>query len=508
MKVHTLDTNILLHDPYSILKLEPSEIVIPAIVLEELDSKKREQGEVGRNARMVTRFIKNLRKGHEGKLSHGIPLENGGSLRIELNHVSFDNLSNIFGEKTNDNRIIAVTKNLQDEHENKLNDADKLDLKQLKVRFKTEAHYTVEQYMNDYHKLTGKLFKLVSNDGLVIAKADSLGLFVEMYDNDRLKNPEECHTGLHTVHIPGQMIDAFYENEELPYEQVVPYLMEEMGLKEAHELEKVVFPQDGFIFKALESEKKSALSRLLKVQNRFKFTTLEVERKEYRDGVMGVVPKNAEQKLALELLMDPHVDAVFIVGQAGSGKTLLGLASSIYQTHKETLYKKVLAARPVIPMGKDLGYLPGEMKEKLRPWMQPFYDNLEYILDANKEDFFEGTRSPEGKINVEEALEGLKIEIEALTYVRGRSIPAQLILLDEAQNLTPHEVKTIITRCGLGSKVILLGDPDQIDHPYLDSTNNGLIYAIEKLKPEANIGVVKLEKTERSPLAEKGAQLL
>jgi len=215
------------------------------------------------------------------------------------------------------------------------------------------------------------------------------------------------------------------------------------------------------------------------------------------DQVWGVIPRNVQQRMAFELLLRDDVPLVTLVGKAGTGKTLLALAAGLLQVEDEHKYKKLVVARPVVPMGNDIGYLPGEMEEKLRPWMQPIYDNLEHLFNT-------GSGDELGNI-----LAGMKtIQLEALTYIRGRSMPGQFIIIDEAQNLTKHEVKTILTRVGENSKIVLVGDPQQIDHPYLDEYSNGLSYAVERLKNEKMTGHVKLVKGERSNLARLAADLL
>ena len=499
MKTFVLDTNILLHDPMSLFNFGENEIVIPAIVLEELDSKKREQNEIGRNARMITRMIKELRKGNEGMLNKGIALENGGILRVELNHISFDKLQDIFGERTNDNRIIAVAKNLQDEFEEYLDSTTKIKLNELKKQLedKENKEYTAEVYWAEYYELTNRAFILVSNDGLVIAKADALGLQVEMYENDRIKNIDAVHKGHHVIYVPSELINRFYElnkDDDSPgmlFDEVKPYLVDEDG----DEI-KNVYPQDFFTLKELSGSKQSALARLLKVGNQLKLVTLVTDDGE---SVWGITPRNAKQRMLVELLLDPNVPLVCVAGQAGTGKTLLALAAALYQTEDLGLYKKTLVARPVIPMGKDIGYLPGDMNEKLRPWMQPIYDNLEFLLNIDED----ANDKNGGGYKVEDAVQDLKLEIEALTYIRGRSIPQQFLIFDEFQNSTPHEALTILTRVGEGTKIILLGDPNQIDHPYLDGTNNGLTYVMDRMKQESDVGILHLDKTERSNLAEK-----
>lgn len=215
------------------------------------------------------------------------------------------------------------------------------------------------------------------------------------------------------------------------------------------------------------------------------------------EPIWGIKPRNVGQTMAMELLFRQDISLVTMIGKAGTGKTLLALASGLMQTEDLHSYKKLLVARPIVPVGKDLGYLPGEKQEKLRPWMQPIYDNLEYLFNTKKPGELEAILAGMGSI-----------EVEALTYIRGRSIPDQFIIIDEAQNLTKHEVKTILTRVGERSKIVLMGDPEQIDHPYLDEYNNGLTYVLEKFKDQSVAGHIKLMKGERSGLAQLAADLL
>ncbi|HOV65114.1 MAG TPA: PhoH family protein, partial [Spirochaetia bacterium] len=215
--------------------------------------------------------------------------------------------------------------------------------------------------------------------------------------------------------------------------------------------------------------------------------------------VSGIRALNDQQRIAFDLLTDPEVSLVTMVGKAGTGKTLLAIASGLMAVIEEERYAKVLVTRPVVPMGKDIGYLPGSKGEKLSHWMQPLFDNLDYILSVYKRQNIKST---------ENLIANNMIEIEALTYIRGRSLPNQFIIIDEAQNLSPHEVKTIVSRAGMGSKVVLTGDPYQIDSPYLDSNSNGLTYLVEAFKGQDIFGHVTLSKSERSPLAELAAELL
>ena len=220
-----------------------------------------------------------------------------------------------------------------------------------------------------------------------------------------------------------------------------------------------------------------------------------------KEGVWGIHPRNREQQFAFDLLLNDDVQLVSLVGKAGTGKTLLAIAAGLLKSADEGTYNRLLISRPVFPMGRDLGFLPGDIEEKLAPWMQPIFDNVELLLSSHDEG---GKR----KRGYRELLDLGLMEIEPLTYIRGRSIPKQYLIVDEAQNLTPHEIKTIISRAGEGTKVVLTGDPYQIDNPYVDSASNGLSFSVERLKGQELVGHVTLTKGERSALAEVAANLL
>ncbi|GLB60347.1 PhoH family protein [Cytobacillus sp. NCCP-133] len=440
-KIYVLDTNVLLQDPNSIFSFEENEVVIPAVVLEEVDSKKRYMDEIGRNARQVSRLIDGMRE--TGKLHEKIPLENGGSLRIELNHRSFHQLQEIFVEKTNDNRILAVAKNLSLEEETKEN---------------------------------GKTVILVSKDTLVRVKADAIGLISEDFLSDRVVENDHLYPGFLEVYIGLDILNRFYEKGELPLSDVANHPF---------------YPNQFLVMKDALGSSSSALGVVDKSGKKVKKLIFD------HDHIWGIKPRNVQQTMALEILLRRDLPLVTLIGKAGTGKTLLALASGLMQTEDYGQYKKLLVARPIVPVGKDLGFLPGEKEEKLRPWMQPIYDNLEYLFNVKKPGELDAILAGMGSI-----------EVEALTYIRGRSIPDQFIIIDEAQNLTKHEVKTILTRVGEGSKIVLMGDPEQIDHPYLDAYNNGLTYVVEKFKDQVISGHVKLVKGERSGLAQLAADLL
>jgi len=440
-KIYVLDTNVLLQDPYSIFSFSDNDVVIPAVALEEVDSKKRYMDEIGRNARQISRLIDNLRE--TGKLHDKIPLENGGTLRIELNHRSFHELQEIFVEKTNDNRILAVAKNLSIEESKKEN---------------------------------GRTVILVSKDTLVRVKADAIGLVSEDFLSDRVVENDHLYTGFMDVQVTIDVLNRFYENGQLP--------IGEIG-------NGIYYPNQFLILKDVLGSSSSALAIVDPSRKYVKKLVFDHEH------IWGIRPRNVQQTMAIEMLLKKDMPLVTLIGKAGTGKTLLALASGLMQTEDFGDYKKLLVARPIVPMGKDLGFLPGEKEEKLRPWMQPIFDNLEYLFNTKKPGELEAILAGMGSI-----------EVEALTYIRGRSIPDQFIIIDEAQNLTKHEVKTILTRVGEGSKIVLMGDPEQIDHPYLDAFNNGLSYVVERFKDQPIAGHVKLVKGERSSLAQLAADLL
>jgi PhoH-like ATPase len=440
-KIYVLDTNVLLQDPNSIFSFEENEVVIPAVVLEEVDSKKRYMDEIGRNARQVSKLIDQLRE--TGKLHEKIPLPNGGSLRIELNHRSFHQLQEIFVEKTNDNRILAVAKNLSLEEQTKEN---------------------------------GRAVILVSKDTLVRVKADAIGLIAEDFLSDRVVEIDHIYSGFLDMYISNENLNRFYEKNELILSEITNHPF---------------YPNQFVIMKDALGGSSSAIGKVDHSGKKIQRLVFD------HDHIWGIKPRNVQQTMAMELLLRTDLPLVTLIGKAGTGKTLLALAAGLMQTEDLGTYKKLLVARPIVPVGKDLGFLPGEKEEKLRPWMQPIFDNLEYLFNTKKPGELDAILAGMGSI-----------EVEALTYIRGRSIPEQIIIIDEAQNLTKHEVKTILTRVGEKSKIVLMGDPEQIDHPYLDEYNNGLTYVVEKFKDQPIAGHVRLVKGERSGLAQLAADLL
>ncbi len=324
----------------------------------------------------------------------------------------------------------------------------------------------------------------VSKDINARLKADALGLQAVDFEKEKV-NFDDLYSGYETAVVDGEVIDAFFKAKILEIDDVGHYPNQFVQLFDK------------------EDEKHKALVRVLRpgaichLASRF-------------DKVWNIQARNREQRLAVELLMDPSVQLVTLVGQAGTGKTLLALAAAMQTTLRNRRYDRVLVSRPIIPMGKDIGYLPGGKDEKIMHWMQPIFDNLTYLLREGPETSTGKKRK--SKVTAQTRMEKLfnddKVVLEALTYIRGRSIPRQYVIVDEAQNLTPHEVKTIISRAGEGTKMVLTGDPYQIDNPYLDASSNGLTYAAERLKGLEIHGHVTLRTSERSALAAIAAEHL
>lgn len=321
------------------------------------------------------------------------------------------------------------------------------------------------------HQEQGEGVTLVSRDVILRIKGDALGLSVTDYaESDGANLPVSNHVDLF---VEKGVIDALYRDRRV----TIPDL--EMAINQFA------------ILKDQAGGSASALARCI--------APGVLQRSLIDQPVWGVAPRNVQQRMALELLLDDKVQLVTLSGRAGTGKTLLALAAGLQKVEDEHTYRRLVVSRPVVPMGRDIGYLPGTQEEKLHPWMQPIYDNLEHLFGLADRD----------SLKLESIMAGMKgIVVEALTYIRGRSLPHQFLIVDEAQNLTRHEVKTVITRAGEGTKVVLVGDPDQIDHPYLDSQTNGLAYAIERFRGQPIAGHVTLVKGERSTLAQLAANLL
>jgi PhoH-like ATPase len=437
-KIYVLDTNVLLYDPQALNKFDDNSIVIPITVIEEIDRFKKDMNETGRNARQVSRLMDSFRQ--EGSLAQGLPLENGGSLKIEIcEEQVMKRLPPELREDRGDNRILAVA----------------VDLKE------TEKDVPVI---------------LVTKDVNLRIKADALGLTAEDYESDKVAI-DELYTGVANLEVGADMVDRFYSQGWL-------------------EIDNGLLPNQFVTLTEAANRTHSAIGRFDHVTRR----VVPVKGVD-KEGVWSLFPRNREQSFALDALLDDDIKIVTLVGKAGTGKTLLAIAAGLQKTAEENVFNRLLVSRPVFPMGRDLGFLPGELEEKLSPWMQPIFDNVELLLSGH-----EGERR-HSKGYKELMAMGI-LEIEPLTYIRGRSIPNQFMIVDEAQNLTPHEIKTIVTRAGEGTKIVLTGDPYQIDNPYVDAESNGLTYVVERLKGEKISGHILMTKGERSELAELAANLL
>jgi PhoH-like ATPase len=440
-KNFVLDTNVLLHDPRSIFGFEENDVVVPIYVIEEIDNFKRDLSTLGRNARQVSRYLDEFRI--QGKLSDGVPL----------------------GPEKGRIRVLMAEKKLAP---NYAADGHSVDDKILAVALELAG------------REPGLPTVFVTKDTNLRIRADALGLHAEDYDVEGLTAIDELWSGVAELDVGSEEVNDFYASGTLP----VPDGVEPPPPNAFVVLRDRSNPQHSAVGKY--SAAKQAFVQLIKTP---------------KEGVWGIRPRNKEQSFALDLLLNDEIRLVTMIGKAGTGKTLLAIAAGLQKTMEDGVYQKLLVSRPIFPLGRDIGYLPGSVEEKLNPWMQPIFDNVEYLMNLSRSEKKAGR-------GYHELLDLGILEIEPLTYIRGRSIPNQFIIVDEAQNLTPHEVKTIITRAGDGTKIVLTGDPYQIDNPYVDQTNNGLVHVVNRFKTERLAGHVTMSKGERSPLAELAANLL
>ena len=436
---YALDTSVLLTNSNCIFSFgSKSDIVIPIKVLEEIDKHKKRQDSVGMNARLSIKNLDDLR--NKGDLSKGVQIAEGKGNLIVVYDSGEEALPRELSKEIPDHQILQTIYN----YARKINILDEI--------------------------------VVVSRDINMRVICQCIGMKSADFDTEKIVGSEEdVYYGFSEILIDDEQIDRFYAGEDI-------YLDQE--LYPGHLCNEFI------MLISSSNDKRTALSR-------FEDYEKPLKRIVKRDSVWGLQPRNKEQTFAFDLLMDKNIKVVSLIGRAGSGKTLCALAAGLEQTlsSAEDSYSRLIVSRPVQPLGKDIGFLPGTLEEKMIPWLSPIQDNLQYLMGNDKAMF-------------EEYMEKGIIEIEALTFIRGRSIANAYIIIDEAQNLTRHEIKTIITRVGENTKVILTGDVEQIDNVYINETSNGLVHAVEKFKEYQISGHITLRKGERSEVASLAAKVL
>ncbi len=449
VKNYVLDTNVMIHDPDCFYNFEDNNVIIPIVCIEELDNLKKRDGIVGYHARAAARELSKLQK--LGSLRKGVKLPNGGKLQIDLSRIDLGYVPDGIEISKNDSKIIAITKNIEEIS-------------------KRENLQTI----------------LVSKDLYMQIKGDAVGLRVQDYQNDKVEM-EEVYKGYTTIELSSELIKK----------------IEEGGAPVPEELKDLAGNQ----FVKIKSNKNEGhqVTARRKGDMLIPLQYANVES-------WGLKPINPEQEMAYELLMDPDVNFVTITGGAGSGKTIVATAVALQKVVEEGAYRKIVFVRPVVSAGNDIGFLPGDENEKLRPWMGSFYDSIENLIDQKAGKKEVSTKhtvyNTKPDFAVDEFIEQQRhygtIETKTFTYMRGRTFSDALVIVDEAQEITPHLAKLMLTRAGFGSKFVFLGDPsdNQIDNTLVDSKSNGLVYVLEKLKDSELTGHIALKQVERSPLAE------
>ena len=439
-KNYVLDTSVYLTDADALFRFDNHDIFIPLKVLEEIDKHKKRQDSVGINARKIIRTLDELRS--KGNLQKGVRLGKGYGL---LKAVSYEILEDVVFPSDLDLTI--------------------------------PDHMIIATAMAVRQESTRKTC-VISRDINMRVICDSIGMPSEDYTTERVvHSSDELYSGLATHLVDDQVIDRFYDDEDI--------------LIGEDEVDGEWYPNQYVLMVSNANEKKTCLGRF--------YTHFQPIKKIVHSKIPDwkISSRNKEQAFAIDLLMDPSVKVVSLVGRAGSGKTLCAIAAGLQQTIglRENPYDRMIVSRPVQPLGKDIGFLPGTMQEKMLPWLMPIQDNLQFLVGGNKN-------------TLQMYMDQGKIEIEALTYIRGRSIANAFIIIDEAQNLTSHEIKTIMTRVGEGTKIVLTGDIEQIDNVYVNETSNGLAHAVEKFKEYPIAGHVTFTKGERSEVATLASKVL
>ena len=440
-----IDTNVFLSDSDCFDKFENNDLFIPIKVLEELDKHKTRQDSVGFHARQSIKRFDALRA--SGSLSKGVRLGKGlGVLRfVKAEELAMEELPQGLSHKSSDNLILAAA---------------------LAIKAQHPKRKTI----------------VVSQDVNMRVIADALGLLTEDYISSQVVSSRDViYQGFVKFLVDDFMVEEFYDKQDV-------WLYEE----DAAEQDIVLYPNQYVMLVSVENEKKTAIARFVNWNTPVKPLVR-------RDDTFswGVSPRNKEQKCGMDLLMDDDIPFVSLIGRAGSGKTLMAMAAGLEQVLglEKGRYNRIIVSRPVQPLGKDIGFLPGTMEEKMAPWMKPIFDNMQFIMGSDR-------------TMLDMYLDKGVIEIDAITYIRGRSISDAYLIIDEAQNLTAHEVKTILTRVGENTKIVLTGDIEQIDNVYTNETSNGLTYAIEKFKESTLSGHITFKKGERSKLATEASKLL
>ena len=458
-KLFVLDTNVLMHDPTSLFRFEEHDVYLPMITLEELDNNKKGMTEVARNARQASRFLDDIVSSTESDIENGVPLagfgtrEASGKLLLQTRPVTLDFPSALPDSGKADNQILAVALDLQ-------------------------------------HHNPKRSVVLVSKDINMRIKARAIGVAAEDYFNDKvLEDTDLLFTGMRELPRDfwdkhGKDIESWQEHGRTLYRIKGP-LVSSLSLNE------FVYQDDDKPFYALVTaqEGKTAVLKTLK------------DYTHQKNNIWGIVARNREQNFALNVLMDPDVDFVTLLGQAGTGKTLLTLASALMQTLEFKVYSEIIITRVTVPVGEDIGFLPGTEEEKMNPWMGALEDNLD-VLNATDDEAGDWGRA------ATRDLIRSRIKVKSLNFMRGRTFLNKFLIIDEAQNLTPKQMKTLITRAGPGTKVVCLGNIAQIDTPYLTEGSSGLTYVVDRFKGWAHSGHITLQRGERSRLADHAAEVL
>lgn len=436
-KIFILDTNVLLHDHACIYNFKKNDVIIPIVVLEELDKFKKGNELINYQAREFVREMDKL--AGEALFTDGVSLgPDNGKLFVATGKPFPQEMEDSFYEKTPDHRILAIS---------------------LHVKQKFPKRYVA----------------LISKDINLRMKAKSLGLATEDYENDKVQDIDYLNKGVEIIEdFDPKIITELYEKKAIPADEFP--------------LDKGLVPNQYFILK-------NGSQSVMAHYDPFSELVMRIE----KQGAYGIEPRNAEQTFSLNALLNPEIKLVSLTGKAGTGKTLLALAAALQQLNQ---FKQILLARPIVPLAnRDIGFLPGDINEKIGPYMQPLYDNLGVIKSRHS------SQSRENMV-IDELIKNQQLVITPLAYIRGRSLTDVYFIVDEAQNLTPHEVKTIITRAGEGTKMVFTGDMQQIDSPYLDMQSNGLAYLTDKMRGQDLFAHINLVKGERSYLAELASDLL